>query len=163
MNKSGSLVVSLRRIAEDTSQPDRIAQAFALFDAYKAALYRQHDIGPCNRPARLAKAEADRALADLRSDVLRAEIAAAAPAVIILTAVRHRIEMARRALAIRIVAEAGATLLQEFGGSATDPGAYAAADDWTWISGLRRDLRDRHWLFESMTAIRRSRDLLDRT
>ncbi len=55
-------LVSLRRIAEDTSQQDRIAQAFAIFDAYKAALYRQHDIGLCNRPTRLAKAEADRAL-----------------------------------------------------------------------------------------------------
>ena len=58
-----------------------------------------------NRPATKAKAEADSTLAELRLDVLRIEVASAGACATVFAAIRYHIEMARRALAIRITCD----------------------------------------------------------
>jgi hypothetical protein len=100
-------VAFLRRlrqiVSEAASREERNDQALALFNSYRKRLYSQLGIGPSNRPTGTAKAYVDRVLADLRLKVLEAEVWAVDSSAAVFTTVRHRIEMARRALAIRIV------------------------------------------------------------
>lgn len=93
----------LRRIVgEPALREESSARALELFDQVKVQLYAQFGISPSDRPTLTAKEQVDRALAELRQSILSEEVAAVGAASIVLTAVRHRIEMTRRALATRL-------------------------------------------------------------
>jgi len=104
MHEHVTLLIRLGQIAsEQCSCEERASHALALLNAYTARLYARVGIGASNRLAMNTKSFADQTLADLRREILLAEVRAADSCRRIFTAVRHRIEMARRVLASRIV------------------------------------------------------------
>jgi hypothetical protein len=104
MHEHITLLIRLGQIAgEPCSCEERASHALALLNAYTTRLYARIGIGASNRLAVSAKSFADQTLADLRREILVAEVHAADPYRTVFTAVRHRIEMARRVLASRIV------------------------------------------------------------
>jgi hypothetical protein len=106
MHEHVTLLMRLGQIAgEPCSCEERASHATALLNAYTARLYARVGIGVSNRLAMSAKSFADQTLADLRREILAAEIRAADSYRKVFTAVRHRIEMARRVLASRITEE----------------------------------------------------------
>ena len=106
MGRNAAFLTRLRQMAEACEPGAECpASAIALFNIYLARLYARLDIGQSNRPTRKARAEADVSLADLRLDVLRIEVASAGACATVFAAIRHHIEMARRALAIRITCD----------------------------------------------------------
>ena len=106
MHEHVTLLIRLGQIAgEPCSCEERASHALALLNAYTARLYARVGIGASNRLAMSAKLFADQTLADLRREILSAEIHAADSCQRVFTAVRHRIEMARRVLASRIAEE----------------------------------------------------------
>jgi hypothetical protein len=106
MGRNIAFLTRLRQIA-DACEPgaECPASAVALFNIYLARLYARLDIGQSNRPTHKARAEADSTLAELRFDVLRIEVASAGACADVFAAIRYHIEMARRALAIRITCD----------------------------------------------------------
>jgi hypothetical protein len=161
MSANAAFVTRLRHIV-DTSVPsdERAVRAMALLDLHKARLYDQLGITPSCRPTVQAKTQAEDALDDLRLKVLKVEIDAPASSTEIYAGIRHRIEMTRRALAIRLTdneERMDRVLLDiEF-----CPGCFRP-DDRRWIDAVRDRLRDRHTVAASWEAIRDSRDLLAR-
>jgi hypothetical protein len=106
MQENAAFLTRLRRIVgEAASREERNAHVVALFNSYKKRLYSQLDIGASNRPSAAAKTQVDHALADLREKVLDAEVTAIDSSAGVFTTLMNRIEMARRALAIRIPIE----------------------------------------------------------
>jgi hypothetical protein len=106
MHDHVTLLMRLGQIAgEPCSCEERASHALALLNAYTTQLYARVGIGASNRLATTAKSFADQTLADLRRDILAAEIRTADSCRKVFTAVRHRIEMARRVLASRITDE----------------------------------------------------------
>jgi hypothetical protein len=106
MHEHVTLLIRLGQIAgEPCSCEERASHALALLNAYTTRLYARVGIGASNRLAMSAKSFADQTLADLRRDILASEIHAADSCRKVFTAVRHRIEMARRVLASRITEE----------------------------------------------------------
>jgi hypothetical protein len=106
LGRNIAFLTRLRQIA-DACEPGAAcpASAIALFNIYLARLYARLDIGQSNRPTHKARAEADITLAELRFDVLRIEVASAGACATVFAAIRYHIEMARRALAIRITCD----------------------------------------------------------
>jgi hypothetical protein len=106
MHDHVTLLMRLGQIAgEPCSCEERASHALALLNAYTTQLYARVGIGASNRLATTAKSFADQTLGDLRREILAAEIRAADSCRKVFTAVRHRIEMARRVLASRITDE----------------------------------------------------------
>jgi hypothetical protein len=106
MCRNIAFLTRLRQIADECAPGDKCpASAVALFNIYLARLYAELNIGQSNRPTTKAKAEADSTLADLRLDVLRIEVASTGACAVVFAAIRDHIEMARRALAIRITCD----------------------------------------------------------
>jgi hypothetical protein len=106
MHDHVTLLMRLGQIAgEPCSCEERASHALALLNAYTSQLYARVGIGASNRLAMTAKSFADQTLADLRREILATEIRAADSCRKVFTAVRHRIEMARRVLASRITEE----------------------------------------------------------
>lgn len=106
MHEHATLLMRLGQIAgEPCSCEERASHALALLNAYTTRLYARAGIGASNRLAMDAKSFADQTLAELRRDILAAEIRTADSCRKVFTAVRHRIEMARRVLASRITEE----------------------------------------------------------
>jgi len=106
MCRNIAFLTRLRQIADECAPGDKCpASAVALFNIYLARLYGELNIGQSNRPTTKAKAEADGTLADLRLDVLRIEVASTGACAVAFAAIRYLIEMARRALAIRITCD----------------------------------------------------------
>jgi hypothetical protein len=91
-----------RTLAKAGSANDCAEQVIALFDDYRGQLYRQLDIDSATQPTTTTKMVADCTLNDLRQRILKAEIETAEPWRAVLTAVRGRVDMARRALATHI-------------------------------------------------------------
>ena len=111
MHEHVTLLIRLEQIAgEPCSCEERASHALALLNAYTARLYARVGIGTSNRLAMNAKMFADQTLADLRRKILSAEVHAGDPCRKIFTALRHRIEMARRVLASRIAEESRSAL-----------------------------------------------------
>jgi hypothetical protein len=109
MHDHVTLLTRLGQIAsEPCSYEERVSHALALLNVYTARLYARVGIGTSNRLARTAKSFADQTLADLRREILAAEVRATESYRKVLTAVRYRIEMARRVLASRITEESDA-------------------------------------------------------
>ena len=108
MCRNIAFLTRLRQIADECAPGDKCpASAVALFNIYLARLYAELNIGQSNRPTNKAKMEADSTLADLRLDVLRIEVASTGACAVVFAAIRYLIEMARRALAIRITCDEG--------------------------------------------------------
>jgi hypothetical protein len=104
MHEHVPLLIRLGQIAgEHCSSEERASHALALLNAYTTRLYARVGIGASNKPAMSTKSFVDQTLADLRREILLAEVHAADSCRRVFTAVRHRIEMARRVLASRIV------------------------------------------------------------
>jgi hypothetical protein len=104
MHEHIPLLIRLGQIAgEHCSCEERASHALALLNAYTARLYARVGIGASNRLAMSTKSFVDQTLADLRREILLAEVHAAESCRRVFTALRHRIDMARRVLASRIV------------------------------------------------------------
>jgi hypothetical protein len=94
-----------RIVDEAVPAAERAADARALVDAYRERLYAQHGVCALRRPTIQAKQRAKDTLDDLRLKVLKAELEAPADSAGIFSTARYHIEMTRRALDIRIVAD----------------------------------------------------------
>jgi hypothetical protein len=149
MHEHVTLLIRLGQIAgERCSCEERASHALALVNAYTAKLYARAGIGVSNRLATSAKSFADQTLADLRREILAAEIRAVDSCKKVFTAVRHRIEMARRVLASRITEET--VLCQQ-----PDPLRSSSLRVDT-----RRRLRERRQVTENTPPIERTIDLV---
>jgi hypothetical protein len=166
MHEHITLLIRLGQIAgEPCSCEERASHALALLNAYTARLYARTGIGASNRVATSAKSLADQTLDDLRRDILTAEIRAADSCRRVFTAVRHRIEMARRVLASRIVEEtataASAPDIRQHQDhlrvSATPP----MHQDPQLIDTVRQRLYDRVLIAKSKVAVDESLRLLE--
>lgn len=93
----------LRRTLADGLCHDCTSRALDAFRCYKRDLYSHFDVRSSNRLTRAVKACVDDTLADLRHDVLRAEVAAPgqSPVRAVWSELRREIDMTRRALALR--------------------------------------------------------------
>jgi hypothetical protein len=141
-------------VADPARRADSSAHTVELFELFRKRLYARHNVFPSKRPALRDKQQVDRALAELRQFILRAEVAAEADTRLVFTRIRHRIDMTRRALAAHIPRE-----------SNLDPQPVEEQhdnnDDWELISGIRqRALRNRRTVLNSLEAIHQSRRLL---
>ena len=156
MHEHVTLLIRLGQIAgEPCSCEERASHALALLNAYTAKLYARAGIGVSNRLATSAKSFADQTLADLRREILAAEIRAADSCRRVFTAVRHRIEMARRVLASRITEES--VLCQQLDPLRSSPRVDHDAQS---TDTMRRRLRERQQVTERKPPIERTIDLV---
>ena len=170
MCRNIAFLTRLRQIADECAPGDKCpASAVVLFNIYLARLYAELNIGRSNRPTTQAKAEADSTLADLRLDVLRIEVASTGACAVVFAAIRYLIEMARRALAIRITCDDD-TRDDWLDGATVRPSASVLILD-THFRGARHDrtlslevpqwkLRERQAAVQSLQAIGRSHGVL---
>lgn len=129
MHEIAGLLAKLKQIAgQRCSCDERTARAVALVSAFSAALYARLGIESSIRPTSSAKSIADQALVGLRQQILAAEMRRREPLRTTFTTARHRVEMERRVLAARIVAEsdspslsAGDIVAQPQAGSRLNP------------------------------------------
>ena len=84
-------------------------RAVAVFDIYRTELYRQLNIDAAKPTTTTAKLTADCILNDLQQRLLRAESESAEPLRTTLAAVRHRVDTARRLLAMHTAEDDMAT------------------------------------------------------
>lgn len=146
MEEIPALLARVRQIATQSRPRDEcVRQALDLLHAYTARLYAGLNIGASNPLDAQIKARADRALAELRGKVLTAEVGAAEPAAAVFTALRHRLDMARRILALRTVAD--------------DETVPPARQDWELIWALRVRFNDRRQIARSKAALENSVNL----
>ena len=161
MPEFAALLATLTHIAgEACSCDEHSSRAVALVNAYSATLYERLGIPSSNRPTGSAKSLADETLADLRREILAVETHSGEPSRTAFTAARHRIEMARRALAGRLV-EGGASSVdramvqhQQHGSS------NARQQDWQMLAALHRSVAEREHVTRSRAAIADSRRVL---
>jgi len=104
-------VALMARLEQMAAQPDpseqRTVFALALVKVFVANLYGRLGIGRSNLLETSAKCFADHTLWELRGRILAAELNTLPSFRPVLTAARHRIEMARRVLASRLARENG--------------------------------------------------------
>jgi hypothetical protein len=156
MSANLAVLTRLSRIAaEAASDMARAAAVRALVEAYTHGLYDRLEIVVSRRPTTRAKQDAKDELDALRLMVFRAELGADAGAARVFATARQRIEMARRALDLRIVDEER----RQDGGTGPSPDRR---DHRTFIHAMRKRLRDKRAIVTSWEAIRQSRDLLAR-
>jgi hypothetical protein len=166
MCRNIAFLTRLRQIADECAPGDKCpASAVALFNIYLARLYAELNIGQSNRPTTKAKAQADSTLADLRLDVLRIEVASTGACAVVFAAIRYLIEMARRALAIRITCDDD-TQDDWPDGAAVRPSATvlifderfrgARHDGMLPLEAPQRELRERQTAVQSLQAVGRS-------
>jgi hypothetical protein len=106
MSANLAVLTRLSRIAgEPASDVARAAATCALVDAYTRGLYDRLGIVMTHRPTIRAKQDAKDELDAVRLMVFRAELGAADGVAHVFATARQRIEMARRALDLRIVDE----------------------------------------------------------
>jgi hypothetical protein len=158
MHEHVPLLIRLGQIAgEPCSCDERASHALALLNAYTTRLYARCGIGASNRLATSAKLFADQTLADLRREILATEIRAADSCRKVFTAVRHRIEMARRVLASRITEESVFS---------RQPDRLCASSplrmdhDGRSTGTMHQRLRERRQIAESKAPVERTIDLV---
>jgi hypothetical protein len=159
-----ALLATLTSVAGEPSTCDeRCARAVALIQAYNAVLYARLGIAASNRPTSGAKSAADQTLAELRRQILAVETRSGETSRTTFTAARHRIEMARRVLAARLVeggappgASSGRMMVQH------QPRASSlrSQQDWQILASLRRSAIRREHVARSRAAIADSLRLL---
>jgi hypothetical protein len=110
MNDNAAFVTTLQRATGHSHSVEACAvRAAAMFDIYRSDLYRQLNIDAAKRPTATAKMMADCVLNNLRQQLLKAESETAEPLRTTLAAVRHRVDMARRGLAMQLAEDDMAT------------------------------------------------------
>jgi hypothetical protein len=158
MHEHVILLMKLGQIAsEPCSGDERASHALALLNTYTTRLYARCGIGASNRLAINAKSFADQTLADLRREILAAEIRAADSYRKVFTAVRHRIEMARRVLASRIADENVVDYRPDRFRAESSAKAHYDAQS---VDTMRRGQRDRVQVTERRAPIEGSIDLV---
>ena len=133
MSANVAFLTKLSQIADRACSDVAQTAARALVDAYKNCLYERLGIVATRRPTMRAKQEAMDEIDALRVMVFRAELGAEADAARIFAVAKQRIEMARRALGLRLVDdEAG-----EPAGLAESPSSRdARRDDRRFIDSI---------------------------
>jgi hypothetical protein len=163
MHETVALLAALTHIAGDPccGDDERSSRAVALVKAFSATLYERLGIASSNRPTSSAKSAADQTLAALRGQILAVETRSDEPSRATFTAARHRIEMARRVLAARLV-EGGAPPVVSLGRRTVQPRASSSApsQDRQILDGLRRSVAGRDQVARSRAAIADSLRLL---
>jgi hypothetical protein len=151
MSANVAFLTRLARIAGETVCAEtRATRARALVHAYETVLYVGLGIAGQRRPTARAKEIANESFEALRRELLKSEIDAPPATMAMYAAARERVEMARRALALRVTIEdAGA------------PALSGRDDDRQRLASLRGYLRDRYAATQHRDAIRASRELLD--
>lgn len=142
---------------------ERSSRAGALVKSYGATLYEHLGIPLSNRPTSSAKSAADQTLAELRRQILAMETQSGEPSRTALTAARHRIEMARRVLAARLVQGGAAPvvpLARRMVQYQPNASSNAPPQDRQILDGLRRSDAGRDQVARSRAAIADSRRLL---
>jgi hypothetical protein len=110
MNDNAAFVTGLQRTTGHAHSVEACSiRAVALFDIYRTELYRQLNIDVAKRPTTTATMTADCVLNDLRLRLLKAESESAEPLRTTLAAVRHRVDRARRLLAMHTAEDDVAT------------------------------------------------------
>lgn len=164
MDEIAHLLAKLHQIAgQRCSRDERSTAAVALVNAFSAALYDRLGIQTSKRPTGSARATADQTLVELRRQILALEMRRREPLQAAFTAARHRVDMERRVLAARIVAEADSPPLSPSDGVAEPgPGALKPSPslDRQLLAGMRRRLTDRAHITRSHAAIADSLRLL---
>jgi hypothetical protein len=164
MHEIAAFLATLMDIAgEPCSCEERSSRAVAVVNRYSAVLYERLGIIGSNRPTRDAKSAADQTLADLRRQILAVEARSGEPSRTAFTAARHRIEMARRILASRLVDGAESPIVS-FGRTVTEQRPYASnparEQDWQILAALRRSVAQHEHVARSRVAIADSLRLL---
>ena len=164
MHEIAALLVRLTHIADEPCSCDEhSSRAVALVNAYSATLYERLGIPLSNRPTSSAKSIADQMLADLRLEILAVEARSGEDSRAAFTAARHRIEMARRALAGRLVegGEPPVVLLDTIL-APSQPRALSSTlpPDWQILASLHRSAQGREQVARSRAAIADSLRLL---
>ena len=150
MSSGVAFLTRLSLIAgEGASDEVRASQAAELVRAYETALYSRLGMARSRRPTTRAKEIANEAFEDLRRRVFKAELGAPADAAAVFATARDRIEMVRRALALRVTDEGDVVNM-----------SIRRRDDRRRIDAIRAGLRDRRAVVTSRNAIEQSRDLL---
>jgi hypothetical protein len=157
MHEIAAFLATLTHIAAEPGSGDELSsRAVALVKTYTATLHQRLGITASNRLAGSAKSAADQALAELRRHVLAVEAHSREPSRTAFTAARHRIEMARRVLAARLV-EGGEPPL-----AAPDPTTRQAQrralstsrhQDWQILATLHRSVAECEHVARSRAAI----------
>jgi hypothetical protein len=164
MHEDDPLIERLEHIAATPcAGEERVARALTLVKADIAKLRARLGIGRANRLPVSTKSSADQRLAELRRRILAAEVDAEEPARMVFTAARHRMEMARRVLASRIVEDDGAAAMPSGHGQQPRDCARAALlthPDWQLIAAMRRRLGNHEQVARSKAAIEESLSLL---
>jgi hypothetical protein len=150
MSASVAFLTRLSLIAGGSAGDEASAlHVAALVRAYEGALCAQLGITRSSRPAAGAKEIAIEALEELRREVLKAELRAAADAAAIFATARDRIDIARRALTLRVTADEPATGV-----------SVGRRDDRQRLDAIKSDLRNRRLIIvTSLDAIAQSREL----
>ena len=166
MHEHVTLLIRLGQIADEPCSCDeRSSHALGLLNVYTARLYARVGIGASNRLAASAKSFADQTLADLRREILAAEIRAADSCRKVFTTVRHRIEMARRVLASRTVEDSNTAASRPEASQSQDQPHFSAAhpvhQDAQPIDTARQRLYDRAPIARGELAITESLGLLE--
>lgn len=144
-------------------------RASALVHAYETILYGGLGMTGARRPTARAKEIAKEALETVRRELLKLEIEAPPASARVFAAVRERIEMARRALLLRVTVEDAG---EPTPGDPSRPADRSGADDASntpidrheerrRLDAVRARLHDRHAVTKSWEAIQRSLDLLN--
>lgn len=157
-----ALLAALTHIAGEPCSGDdeRGARAVALVKAYSATLYERLGIASSNRPTSRAKSAADQTLAALRTQILAAEARSDEPSRAAFTAARHRIEMARRVLAARLVEDSAPPVVSPSRMTAHHQPRAPLRDDRQILEALHRLDAARDQVARSRTAIADSLRLL---
>jgi hypothetical protein len=108
MNDNGAFVSGLQHGHSHSAEASSV-RAVALFDIYRTELYRSLNIDAAKRPTATAKMTADCILNDLWHRLLKAESESAEPLRTTLAAVRQRVDLVRRLLAMHAAEDDMAT------------------------------------------------------
>jgi hypothetical protein len=165
MHEIAALLATLTHIAAEpcSCNDERSLRAVALVKTYSTALYERVGILQSNRPTSSAKLIADQTLAELRRQILAVEARSGEPSRAAYTAARNRIEMARRVLAARLVADAAPPIVSlDRTPARYQPHALKAATqvDWQILEALRPSFAGREQVARNRAAIADSQRLL---
>lgn len=160
MHDIAGLLAELKQIARGRCRGDeRSARAVALVNDFSAAVYERLGIETSNRPSSSAKSTADQTFVELRRQILAVEAHRREPLRTAFTAARHRVEMERRVLAGRMVAE-GDSSPTPLGDIVEQPPPGSLSLDRQVLAALRRRLSEHEQIARSRAAIEDSLHLL---
>jgi hypothetical protein len=163
VDEIAALLATLRRLAGEPCSADEIrSRTITLVNSYSAALHERLGITSSKRPTASAKSAADQTLSALRGQILAVEARSSDPLRTALAVARHRVEMTRRVLAMRLVEGGEPPLMPEVRATAQQqprPRHTATQLDREILASLRL-YGGRDHMARSRAAIADSRRLL---